>query len=160
MDRDPRLAGPAFSSFDGERGNVDSGDVEALLREPNGIGSGAASHFQRPARLDSSTGDELDELRRRMARVPGKLAVAVVIVPRDGFSHGEALELVFLRLARDVPEKDGAADVEGGEFRFAWRKDSVEHVRLMAVDRAHELTVGKPVDIEDLPAPLRLEVVD
>src|SRR5690606_16766218 len=67
--------------LDRQRRHVDASDGEALLREPNTIGTGPAADLQRAAGMNRVLGDDALKLGGCSAGVPRQEAVAVAVVP-------------------------------------------------------------------------------
>ena len=68
-------------SFDRERSDIDSQDVEASLGEPKGIRPRTRANLQRLGWRNATRSDEIDQQRLRLASVPGNLSRGVALIP-------------------------------------------------------------------------------
>lgn len=87
LSRHAGFAGALFGKFDGERGDVDAGDVETMLGEPDAVGARAAADVEGATGLDGVLCDRLLQLGRGAAGIPGEKAVAVAVVPVGVVGH-------------------------------------------------------------------------
>src|SRR4051812_43903460 len=81
------LLGSPACVLDGYRAQVERGDLKALLRQPNGAGSGAAAQLQGPAWANGELGDDTLQLGRRLSRLPGRVALRITLVPANDVGH-------------------------------------------------------------------------
>jgi len=67
--------------FDRARGDVDTHDVESLLRKVNGFRPLPRSNVEGPRRLNPARRDELNQQWLRLPRVPGQLSRGAAFIP-------------------------------------------------------------------------------
>src|SRR5262249_15965889 len=89
-DTHARLLGPPSCALDGPGAQVERGDVEALPGQPDGAGAGAAAQFQGAARMDGDLGSDALQFGGWLARLPGRVALLVALLPAGWVRHGSS----------------------------------------------------------------------
>jgi hypothetical protein len=101
---------------DGGRGDVDGGDVGAVLGEQAGLVTAAAADDQGSQAARGVGGEAEGERRGRAAELPAAAVLAVDVVPEGGVGGGEAGRV-------------GAAGVQLADDRAGGGAELGEHVR-------------------------------
>ena len=76
-------------TFDRERRDIDAQDLEAPLRQPKSIRPCSRADLERPRRPNPARGDELNQQRLRLPRVPGKRSRSIALIPAPMRHHYE-----------------------------------------------------------------------